>query len=129
MEKDIRKLTTQNEIAQLDREWALERESYLLTGRYGSRYIPRKSRSVWGGILLVTFGILWTVGAFAMTGAVRGFFFDSWLFRVFPWFGVLVTLFASGFSIYSFNKARQYETAQQTYQHRRRELQARSNGP
>src|SRR5687768_12151 len=30
----------QNELARIDREWQIEREKYMLTGKYGRRYIP-----------------------------------------------------------------------------------------
>jgi len=103
----LEEIKRQNEVEQLDREWAMERERYMVTGRYGYRSIPSQGASVLGGVLFVAFGILWTVLASGIGG---GFF---------AMFGVLFILFGAGISIYSFIKAGQYEEARQRYQRRR----------
>lgn len=111
----LEEIKTQNEVAQLDREWELERENYMVAGYYGHRLIPRKGSSVFGGLVVVAFGIFWTATAASMTG-----FGGAGVFL--PLFGVLFTLFAAGMSINAFVKAGQYEEAQGQYQRRRREL-------
>ena len=117
----LEEIKAQNEIAQLDREWELERENYMVVGKNGHRHIPGKASSVFVGIFTVGFGIFWT----AMAASMIGFGGDG-VFSIFPLFGVLSVLFGAGMSIYAFVKAGQYEQAQQRYQRRRREMQNRN---
>ncbi|MBE7380411.1 MAG: hypothetical protein F6J95_003240 [Leptolyngbya sp. SIO1E4] len=53
-------IKAQNQLAQLDREWELEREQYMIANKYG-RYIPDKTSSVILGIALTGVGIAWTL--------------------------------------------------------------------
>lgn len=110
-------IKAQNEVAQLDRAWELERGKYMVPGRYGQRYIPDKATSVLGGILVVGFGIFWTIMASSMSS-----FSGMGGFSMFPLFGVLFILFGAGMSISAFVKAGQYRNAQQRYLRRRREI-------
>ena len=110
-------IKNQNEVAQLDREWELERENYMVAGRRGQRQIPGKISSIFGGIMIVGFGIFWTIMASTTSGpAGRG---GSSLF---PLFGVLFIIFGIGMSIYSFVKADKYVEAQEQYRQRRSQL-------
>ena len=136
----------QNELAQLDREWELEREKYMVTGRYGQRHIPTTSESAIGGTLVVGFGVIWTLGAVVMAVAVFGFFnFASDHFSdhpaagpasaafsifpcLFPCFGVLFIAAGIVMSKRAYAKAQQYERAHEAYQRRRRELLAHRGG-
>jgi Short C-terminal domain len=118
----LEELKAQNDLMQLDREWELERENYMMAGRYGHRYVPGKISSVVMGLLLVGFGIAWTLFAAAMPR-----FVGSWGIReLFPVFGVFFILFGAVTSIRSFLKAGQYEEAQNQYRRRRREIQERN---
>lgn len=117
----LEEIKAQNEIAQLDREWELERENYMVAGNNGHRHIPGKASSVIVGIFIVGFGIFWTAMAALMTG-----FGSDGVFSIFPLFGVLFVLFGAGMSIFAFVKAGEYEEAQQRYQRRRREMQDRN---
>ncbi|PZD74357.1 hypothetical protein C1752_01107 [Acaryochloris thomasi RCC1774] len=107
-------IKTYTELAQLDREWQLERENYMISTRYGRRHIPSKSGSVFGGIIIVVFGILWTMMAASMASG-------SFL-SLFPLFGVFFTVAGIGVSIRSFVKAGQYKKAHERYLHRRQSL-------
>jgi hypothetical protein len=107
----LEEIRRQNEIAQLDREWQIERERYMVSGRYGYRYTPNKAASVIGGIVIAAFGTFWTIMA---AGMGAPFFF--------PLFGVLFVLAGVGMSVYSFVKAGQYAEAYRRYQHRRAAL-------
>lgn len=107
----LQEIQLQNEVARLDREWQLEREQYMVAGRYGQRYIPSQGMSVLGGIAIVGFGIVWTAMASSM--GAPGFF---------PLFGVLFILFGVGVSIYSCTKASEYDQAYRQYRHRRSQL-------
>src|SRR5262245_39381991 len=40
MHAHLEEIKLQNEVARLDREWELEREQYMVAGKYGYRYIP-----------------------------------------------------------------------------------------
>jgi hypothetical protein len=110
VEGHLEEIKRQNDVEQLDREWAMERERYLVTGRYGYRSVPSQGASLLGGIVIVAFGILWT----ALASGIGGGFASM--------FGVLFILAGAGISIYSFIKAGQYELARQQYQRRRAAL-------
>lgn len=110
----LRQIQLQNEIAQLDREWALEREQYMVTGQYGSRHLPSEGGSIVAGVLIGGFGLCWTV--FAASLGAPAFF---------PFFGVVFILVGVGSCIYSFGKAGEYRAAHERYQRRRAELLAR----
>jgi hypothetical protein len=105
---DIRR---QNELQAVDREWTIEREQYMETGRNGGRYIPERGSSLVGGIIFTIFGVGWTVSAASMGAPV-----------LFPVFGVLFVIFGIGLSVRSYVKAEQYEQAHQKYRRRRARL-------
>jgi Short C-terminal domain len=111
MEAHLEEIKHQNDVAQLDREWALERDRYMVAGRYGYRYLPTKGMSLLGGIVIVVFGIFWTMFAAGMGAPI-----------FFPLFGVLFILMGIGVSVNAFIKATQYEQARQHYQQRRAAL-------
>jgi hypothetical protein len=106
----------QNEIERLDREWQMERERYMVAGRYGQRYLPSRGMSVIGGIMIVGFGIVWT----GMASSMGAPFF-------FPMFGVIFILAGIAVSLYTFLKAGAYEEAFRRYQMRRATLLARQD--
>jgi Short C-terminal domain len=110
VEGHLEEIKRQNDVEQIDREWAMERERYMVTGRYGYRSVPTQGASLIGGIVIVAFGILWTVLASGIGGGFAAMF------------GVLFILFGAGISTYSFIKAGQYEQARQQYQRRRAAL-------
>lgn len=116
----LEEIRIQNEIAQLDREWLLERENYMLPNRYGYRRVPGKAGSVVGGIVAVGFGIFWMAIASSMAAIGGG------PFNVFPFFGVLFILFGAGMSVVGFMKSVQHDEAQRRYQRRRAEIQNRA---
>ncbi len=111
----LEEIKAQNEVAQLDREWALERENYMVRGQHGHKHIPSKFGSLFWGLFIVGFGIFWT----AMAMPVMGF---GGVVSIFPLFGVLFILIGVGTSIDAFVKAGQYEEAQERYQRHRREI-------
>ena len=118
MREQLEEIKLQNEVARLDREWELDRGRYLITGRYGNRYLPSKGMSVLGGVVIAAFGIFWTVMAASEVGGFGG------AFALFPLFGVLFVLAGVGMSIYSYSRAGRYEEAYQAYQRRRARLLA-----
>lgn len=116
-DRHLEDIKAQNELFQLDREWELERENYMIPGKYGHKHIPGKISSVLVGLFIVCVGIVWTV----MATFITGFAVDN-VSRFFPLFGVFVVLFGIGMSIYAFSKAVQYGEAQLRYQRRRSEM-------
>ena len=109
----------QNELSQIDREWQIEREQYLIPDRYGRRHVPTAGFGIVGAVVGGVFGVFWTVMAFAITsgGPDVGPFSIAKVFV--PLFGVVFTVAAIGYGLYAASKAQQYQTAFQAYQQRR----------
>jgi hypothetical protein len=114
----------QNALAQIDREWAQEKQQYIIMSRYGWQQVPTSGMAI--GIAAVggIFGLLWTVMAIAITGSAP----DVGLFAiariVFPLFGVVFIVTAIGCGIYCGNRAKAYQKAFAAYQSRRRAIRA-----
>ena len=51
----------EGELARIDREWDRERERYMVHRRNGRRYVPSAAAAVVMGVLVVGFGLFWTV--------------------------------------------------------------------
>jgi hypothetical protein len=117
--RHLEDIKAQNEIAQLDREWELERDNYMIEGRYGSRHIPTKGSSIGGGVVMILFGLGWTIFAFVMTANA-----PSKVVIIFPIFGVLFILFGAVASIREYLKADQYQAGYERSQSRRNQLLA-----
>jgi hypothetical protein len=116
MQRHLEEIKAQNAVAQLDRQWELERDRYMVAGQYGVRHLPSKGLSLLGGIVITGFGIVWI----AVASNVAGGFGGGASF--FPLFGLLFIAVGVGMSIYSFTKASQYEEAHARYRRRRAEL-------
>jgi hypothetical protein len=113
----LEQIQRQNDVAQLDREWALERENYMQTGNHGARFIPGKASSVMGGLFIGAFGICWTIMASSMPGPGGGM-----AGNIMPLFGIAFVIFGVTMCGRGFIKAGQYQEALGSYQSRRREL-------
>jgi hypothetical protein len=109
----------QNELNRIDREWAIEREKYMVADRYGRRHIPTagtgRATSIIGGI----FGAFWTIMAFSITSGApdQGAFAIAKVF--FPLFGVAFTIGSIVYGIHLMGKADAYNRAFAAYQERR----------
>lgn len=114
----------ESELARMDREWEMERERYIISGRHGHIYVPQKGSSIFGGIVLLGFGIFWTAMASSVTNSMPSFGKPR-VFDYFPMFGVLFMFFGGGMCLWAFLRADQYEKAHQQYQLRRDELIAK----
>lgn len=110
LSEKIDNLSTQNEIAGLDREWDFEREKYMIKTKHGNRHVPTEGGAVVGGILVTAFGIFWT---FMATGSGAG---------AFAMFGILFIGAGIASSISGFNKAGHYKKAERRYRQRRSDL-------
>jgi uncharacterized membrane protein len=111
----LEQLEYQNELARIDREWDMEREQYMITSRYGRRYVPSAAAAVVMGVVIVGFGVFWTAMAFGMASNFGGDGFAMF----FPLFWVVFIVAGIGVSIYQFTKAQRYQAAYNDYQRRR----------
>jgi uncharacterized Zn finger protein (UPF0148 family) len=111
---EVETLRIQNDLERVDREWTIDREKYQMRGKHGHLYVPTKSGSIIGGVLIVVFGGFWTVGAASM-GAP--FFF--------PLFGVAFIILGIFQSIRGLTMADEYTRRQQKYQRDRRAISNR----
>jgi len=107
----------QNELARLDREWELEREKLMVTGRNGGRHIPSEGSNVFGGIVIGVFGLLWTMAVAYIDPT-----------DIFPLFGIVFVIFGISLCANGFKKAGEYRQAEQEYQERRAKLLAQRPG-
>ena len=105
-------LRRQNDVDRLDREWAVEREQYMLRSRHGQRYVPNRTMGIVVGVVAVVFGIYW------MSMAMSSKHTPGFL----PFFGLIPIAVGIGMAIYTFQKANQYEEAFARYQRRRARL-------
>lgn len=108
-------------LSQLDREWELEKEQYMVTGKYGQRYLPERS-TAWGGMIFMTlFGVFWTVMASGLIFS-SGPSLPTPVAGLFPLFGVLFCGFVIVMSLSAIKKANEYEQAKEKYTARRRAI-------
>lgn len=117
-----------NLLSQLDREWEIERERYMIMGKYGQKFIPDRTTSLVGAVVIATFGVLWTCVAIGMGFVGGGILGSNILLRlvsvIFPLFGILFTAFAVYMGLNGVKKAEAYEKAQTQYRSRRRAILA-----
>lgn len=97
----------QNDIAMLDREWAAERETYLIAGKDGAKHEPGTG-SLIGGIIAACIGLAWTVAA-------SSFGVPSFV----PLFGLLLTGFAIYGTFSGSEKAAKLKARRAEYESRR----------
>lgn len=108
--EQVAHLSYQNEIHRLDREWELERERYMVTGKHGHRRIPSETGSLVGGAVATVFGIGWMVFASQIGGGA------------FALFGLVFIGIAIFGSFNGVTKANRYRQAERRYRQRRESL-------
>jgi hypothetical protein len=114
----LAEVKAQNELARIDREWEIEREQYMIVGRYGRRHVPTTGMGIATAVIGGGFGIFWTIMAFSIaSGPVPGP--AGGIGSIFPLFGVVFIAVAVGWGIYCMNRAQKYEEAYQAYRARR----------
>ena len=109
----------QNELAQIDRNWEIERQQYLVASRYGHRQVPTSGMGLGSAIVGGVFGAIWTVGAVSITISAPDFGPFAVAKFAFPLFGIVFTLTAIGWGVRCYLRAQQYEAAFRAYQVRR----------
>jgi hypothetical protein len=109
MMQKLAELERQNRLAQIDREWEVERERYLATTKDGRKQEPSEIGAVIAGIIAVCFGIFWTSSLLP---------FAPVFFRL---FGVIFIVAGIGIAVYGYQEAKDYRAAQRRYQRRKSE--------
>lgn len=109
----------QNELSQIDREWQIERQQYLIQGRYGMAHVPTPGMGIGTAAVGGVFGIIWTIVAVSITGGApnAGPFAIAKVF--FPLFGIVFTVAAIGYGAYAYAKGQKYQEAFAAYKERR----------
>src|SRR4051794_35230267 len=63
LQEHLAEVKRQNELAEIDRAWQIERQQYLITDRYGRGQVPTPAMGVLTAVLGGMFGLFWTVMA------------------------------------------------------------------
>jgi hypothetical protein len=108
---NLKLIEMQNELSQLDREWAMSRENLMVSGRNGARSEP----SIAGGVVTMIIGVVgggaWTL--FAASHGAPG---------IFPLFGLVFIVFGVAAGLMSISKAGELDTTRNDYESRRQQL-------
>jgi hypothetical protein len=114
----------QNELAQVDREWEIEREKYYVTDRYGRRQLPTSGMGIGIAVIGGVFGLFWMIMTVAITGSAPDVGPFAVVKVVFPLLGVVFILAAIAVGRYCYSRAQAYEKALAAYQVRRNALRS-----
>ena len=107
--EDVGALKRQVEVDRLDREWQMRREELMVRSERGHVSVPTKGASIVGAVVVVVFGVFWTVFASTIAGP-------------FGLFGLVFIAFGLFATIGSLKKADAYEREHADYVARRRQL-------
>ena len=115
-------LRRQAELERIDREWQLNKERFYVRGQDGEMSVPSKAASLIGGIVVVGFGIIWTVMATGIAGIGIGFGGRGFgaIAGIFPCFGLLFIGMGIAIAVRNYSKASDFESLQNQYHHDRR---------
>lgn len=123
LDEHLAQVRYQNELERIDREWAMEREKYMITGKNGQRHVPTVGDGLGAAVIIGVFGVFWTILAFTVTNGGPDFgpdFGPPPVIRIFfPLFGVAFTAFGIWSGITAAQKAEAYTRAHAAYQRRR----------
>ncbi len=122
MADQIDDLQRRSAIAELDRQWELEREQFYVTGKHGHRHLPTEGGSIVGGIVITVFGAIWTAITCGMAGMAANHSGPGMLVGIFPLFGVAFIAFGIWNAFSSYNKADAYKKAEANYRRQRQDL-------
>lgn len=122
LSEQLAEVRYQNELAQIDREWEIERQQYLITNREGHPQIPTfelgRNITVLGG----GFGVVWTIMAISITsgGPNDGPFVIAKI--IFPLAGIIGTVSTIRWGRDCQSQAQKYDAAFRAYQVRRSQI-------
>jgi hypothetical protein len=111
MAEDLGVIRIQNEIEQLDREWMMQRDGFMVKNKDGGTREPGGIGGLIASLFAAGFGVVWTIGA-SRIGA-PGFFTA---------FGVIFICFALFGGISTMAKGSSYQSARGSYDARRQLL-------
>jgi len=111
MAGNLRVIELQNELERLDREWAMNKEQFYVTGRSGGHSRPSVAGSVMTAVFALSIMVIWIAFAMRMNAP-----------SIFPVFGVvvMVALFVGAAS--NFNKAGRLNEAEEVHEQKRAAL-------
>ncbi len=113
----IAKLTAQQKVADLDRNWELEQQNFMITGKHGNKRLPDSTGAAIGGVVVTVFGLFWTIMAFGITS--NSPFGGA---GIFPFFGILFIGFGIFSAFSTHQKAGEYQRAKSKYNRQRTEM-------
>jgi LSD1 subclass zinc finger protein len=122
MAEQLDDLQRRTAIADLDRQWEMEREQYYVADKHGHRHLPTEGSSIVGGIVITVFGVIWTSLACGIGGAIGNHGGPGIVGLLFPLFGIAFVAFGIWNAFNSFNKAEAYKKAEARYRRQREEL-------
>jgi len=108
---NLKVITKQNELEQLDREWTMAQESLMVSGRNGGRETPSTAGGIVGIIIAVVFGGGWTILVVKIGAPV---------FMVL--FGLVVIMFGIFAGLNALTKAGELGNKRAEYESRRQQL-------
>ena len=111
IERDVADIKRQNAVEQLDREWEIRRQSYLVRRKDGSSDVPTAAGGIVAAVIAVVAGIGWLILTSAM-GA-------PWFFALFALLFIMVGLFGA---VSTLSKASGYTSAESQYRRQREQL-------
>ena len=125
MSADLEAIRLQNQLEQLDREWQMEREQYLIRSKGGSTHVPESTVAdtgcmvIFAVIGIAVAGVSSFVTVAMMTGGAE---LGSCLPLIGVGFGLLFAALAVRGGTQANENARQYGNAVRSYQRRRHRL-------
>ncbi len=105
---DVAEIKSRERLEQIDREWMMQRQSYMVRNKRGMESVPNSAGAIFGSVIAAVFGIIW-IGFAASIGAP--FFF--------PLFGVVFVIAAIVGGISAATKSAEYSNAEAEYQRER----------
>ena len=111
LRRDVQRLGLQNQILQLDQDWAREQDQLMLVGKGGTRVIPSRERNSFSAILVGSIGLL--IAGVSASAPHAG---------LITFMGVAMLTIAIVAGISGNSKADAYEQAEERYRQCRNDL-------
>ncbi len=109
--EQLAQIEYQNELAQIDRNWERDRQSYLVTDKHGQRHEPSEMGAIIGSTVIAGAGLSYTIAASSMQDP--GAHVLS---------GLLIGVVGLIVGIVSYNRAKDFRRAHRRYRRRRTDI-------